>query len=250
MSDAAETFGNALIMWQQAAQSQNLTGMLDASAMMQLAQRQNGEPNANVMAFLALINYDISVMYANSSVRNSEKEYKKFKSLATQNADTAIGMDPINFRARLVKALQAADEIRVTNFGARDLVENPFGAQGWFKMLGNLGQAGVATAQAQASQSAFANKLGELISAYTVTFGDFYQDAEEFLFCTDFMFRLADFCREHHIVSAKEASIYAAITAVNLEDLTYEGYEEEAVVEVKKAIAQMRSLATARSMSR
>jgi tetratricopeptide (TPR) repeat protein len=202
-------FNNALDEWEIAAKEQNMSAYNNAISLMLLAIKKSPEPIARIHAYLARAYYEAADCQLQQPGRHSEKQFFQLINNALRYADSALKIDPLEFRAQLVKTFLSTRKLGIGLFFRREL-----------------------------------NRLKEI---YDRAFSEYYVDASEYCQFTKDLLNIADYCiNDNKKAIAKD--IFTSILNVNLDDLDYDDLSDDGKVEVGLEVAKLRSLAEGRLM--
>lgn len=241
---------NALKEWRKASENQDLNAYNNAASYFLLGIKKAREPMPRAHALLAMAYYETASCWAQTGRRDSEKQAEKFSKLANEQVSIALQHEPLEYRAQLVKTWIAGDNVRYMQGGISNLIPRSRGlVDAIFETGFRAAGAGIAATRVEASKAKFRSELTSLLSIYKKIFSEYKIDAPEFVFFSDNLISIADFCVNNKLFDVQQ--IYSSILNVSPDnDLSYEDLDEGEVEEVKQEVVRVRALAEGRSMMR
>jgi tetratricopeptide (TPR) repeat protein len=240
-------FSNAMNEWEVATEQQSMNAFNNAISLMLLAIKKSPEPFARMYAFLSMAYYEAGICQAQQPGRNSEKQAKQLIDNAISYANSALEIEPLEFRAQLVKTYIASDKLLYLQGGVSNLIPRAgISAAGVLEFFGRAASTGVAAGKVGASQIKFKGEVKHLQEIYDQVFSEYFMDATEFCYFTEQLLNIADYCTNNKLAGAKE--IFTSIVNVNPDDLKYDDLSDDGKVEVEQEVVKLRSLAEGRLM--
>lgn len=245
--EVAILVSNAMREWETATEHQNLNAYNNTVSLFLLAIKKSPQPIARLHSWLCMVYYEMAICYANAS--NADRWVTKSLNSALEQANMALRLDSLEFRAQLIKTYISSDKLLYMKGGVSNLLpSNSSGfIDGVFEVMGRAIGTGIAAGRVEATRVKFKTELTALLTMYNKLFSEYYIDATEFLFYSDQLMTIADYCTINHLWGGRE--IYSSILAVMLDDLKFDNLDGELKAEVSGEIVRIRTLAEGRMLS-